>query len=103
MEASVLLCETLCGKLTDCTENSVNVIAETVSSILCALDVLTSGNAGAHQEVTDKTLKSLSGALHKWITDKRVIGSSAFGNPVPPYLRQTFNWKGEEELKVIIL
>lgn len=98
MKASILLCENLCHRLTDSTNNSVKVIAEAISSVLCTLDVLTSNEGD--QEETNKALNLLSHFLHKWITDNKVIGGSVFGNGIPSYHRRTFHWRGKEELMV---
>ena len=99
VKASLLLCETLCESLNNCSENSLNVIAEAILTLLCTLDLLTINSDLCDRE-KDETLKSLSNILYKWIVKSGVIGGSVFGNSIPSYHQPISRWKGEKEVKV---
>ena len=104
VKSSVQLCTKFAEKLKSNEETEVRLLGAAFSCALCSIESAQSlyeDEQGQHEKA--KVLNSLKTTLKCWIALREVIGGSMFGSSVPSYLtRQRLNWKGKQELKVIV-
>ena len=95
VDASLLLCLRLQTKLTSPLKHHVEVFKSSISLVLQALIQL--HTVCQDDEKVKNSLAKLNGSLHKWITNRAVIGGSLFGG-----YTNSRDWDAEKEIQVCI-